>query len=372
LEAALALLESKDLVVGPAVDGGYYLLGQRRFAPELFRDIPWGTSRVLETTLGVARQSHLSWAALETLHDLDRPEDLHVWAQSVPGTLSGQGRISVVILVRNEAAKLQAVLEAAAREQPHEIIVVDGGSTDETIRVARALGAIVLSVPPCRAVQMNRGAAIATGEFLLFLHADTRLSAGYATHVFTTLAQPGVVVGAFTFALDADFPGRRLIETTTRWRGRLWQMPYGDQGLFLRRELFLKLAGFPEIPILEDYEFVRRLRRLGRVAIVPARAVTSARRWQQCGVIRTTLLNKVILLAYRLSVSPGRLAAWYQRDLFDPQPMPVSGSSETQENEPAAAQLGDTVAFDPRAETCLRPCTAQTRLLPTPKTKLWE
>jgi len=206
---------------------------------------------------------------------------------------------------------LPATLEAAQRGEPHEIIVVDGGSADDTAKIARSLDCIVLNGPRCRAQQMNVGAAMATGEYLLFLHADTLLPADYVTHVRQILAQPEAVGGAFMFATSDDFAGRKLVERATNWRVRLWQFPYGDQGLFLRRNSFKQIGGFPDMPIMEDYEFVRRLRRLGKIVIAPATAVTSGRRWQRLGVLRTTLTNRAIILGYHLGISPSRLAGWY-------------------------------------------------------------
>jgi rSAM/selenodomain-associated transferase 2 len=159
---------------------------------------------------------------------------------------------------------------------------------------------------------MNRGAAVATGEFLLFLHADTLLPPDYPALIRSTLAPPGVAGGAFAFALAGDFPGRRLIECGTNLRARRRQLPYGDQGLFVSRVLFDRVGGFPDQPIMEDYEFVQRIQRLGRVAIAPAAAVTSGRRWQRRGAVGTTLVNQLIVLGYRLGVSPARLARWYR------------------------------------------------------------
>src|SRR5207244_4496252 len=126
------------------------------------------------------------------------------------------------------------------------------------------------------------------------------------------LAETGVVGGAFTFAIAGEFFGRRLVERATNWRARHCQFPYGDQGLFLRREIFDQLGGFPDLPVMEDYEFVRKLRRLGRIAIAPARTRTSGRRWQRLGVLRATLMNRAIILGYHFGISPSRLAAWYR------------------------------------------------------------
>ncbi len=312
LRAAFRALESKDVVLGPATDGGYYLIGMRRFLPELFRGIHWSSALVLEQTLTALRQARIEGQLLDTLHDLDRPEDLPCWAQTHSAKATGKGKISVIIPALNEASHLKQTLEAAQRGHPHELIVVDGGSTDETMEVARSLDSIVVSGPGCRAQQMNLGAAIATGEHLLFLHADTLLPSDYSPQVSSLLNEPGVVGGAFTFAVACDFAGRRLIERATNWRARRRQFPYGDQGLFLRLEMFNQLGGFREMAIMEDYEFVRRLRRLGRIGIAPTPAITSGRRWQRLGLLRTTLINRMTILAYHLGVPPSRLATWYR------------------------------------------------------------
>ncbi|MCI0538139.1 MAG: TIGR04282 family arsenosugar biosynthesis glycosyltransferase [Verrucomicrobiales bacterium] len=195
LHSAFRALESKDAVLGPAVDGGYYLIGMRRFGPELFREIQWSSERVLEQTLAAARMARIECELLDTLHDLDRPEDLFLWAQTRSAQSAGKGRISIIIPALNEAQVLPRTLEAAQRGELHEIIVVDGGSADHTGEVARSMEAVVLDAPRCRAKQVNIGAAAATGEYLLFLHADTLLPSDYSSPVRALLGKPGVVGG---------------------------------------------------------------------------------------------------------------------------------------------------------------------------------
>ncbi len=194
-----------------------------------------------------------------------------------------------------------------------EIIVADGGSTDGTVGLATEQQVRVLAVEGGRAHQMNRGAATARGEILLFLHADTLLPPEFDRHIRRTLSQPGVVAGAFALAIDAPDWGLRWVEWGVQLRSRWLQLPYGDQGLFMGVEVFRQLGGFPPIPIMEDFELVRRLRRQGRVAIAPAQVLTSGRRWQTLGILRTTLVNQVMILAYGLGVNPHRLAEWYRR-----------------------------------------------------------
>lgn len=322
LAAAFAALADHDVVLGPALDGGYYLIGLRRPVPALFHGIGWGGNTVLAQTLAAARAVGVSVAQLTPLADVDEPRDLPQWARTPAARAAGRGGISVIVPVWNEEASLGATLAAVAAESPHETIVVDAGSRDRSTAIARTRGAIVLAESPGRARQMNAGAAVATGEFLLFLPADTLPPAGWWALIRATLARPGVAAGAFAFALDAEFRGRRWIERGTNWRARRRQMPYGDQGLFLRREIFDRAGGFPDLPILEDYELIRRLRRLGRIEVTAAAARTSARRWLARGALETTLLNQCILLGHRLGVAPARLARWYRGNNAPAPPIP--------------------------------------------------
>jgi rSAM/selenodomain-associated transferase 2 len=221
--------------------------------------------------------------------------------------------ISVVVPVLNEAGRIKSALASFENATNVEVIVVDGGSQDETVEIAKSLGVQVISSPIGRACQMNAGAKVATGDILLFLHADTRLPAKFDTLVRETLSKPGIVAGAFELAIDAELPGLRLIETMVNWRSRFLSLPYGDQAIFIPADVFQDMGGFPEMPIMEDFEFVLRLRRVGRIEIVPVPVLTSARRWQKLGVAKTTLINQLIILGYFLGVSPEQLVRWYRR-----------------------------------------------------------
>jgi hypothetical protein len=161
---------------------------------------------------------------------------------------------------------------------------------------------------------MNVGAARATGEVLLFLHGDTRLPAGFDHYARKILARPGVVGGAFQLRVDANLPGLRIMERLVDWRSRRLQFPYGDQAVFLRADLFWNMGGFPDMPIMEDFELIRRLRRRGRIVTAPVPVLTSARRLENLGIVRTILINYAIPLAYYLGASPSRLARWYGRE----------------------------------------------------------
>ena len=199
-----------------------------------------------------------------------------------------------------------------------EVIVVDGGSQDGTVQMAQSLSVKVLSTRGGRACQMNVGARAATGNILLFLHADTRLPAGFDAMVRLSLlaADKGKapVAGAFELRIDAPLPSLRLIESGVNWRSRHLQMPYGDQAIFLTHEVFHDIGGFPELPIMEDFELMRRLRRFGRIVIIPVPVLTSARRWLKLGVLKTTLINQVAIITYLLGVPPEQIARWYRQN----------------------------------------------------------
>ena len=174
-------------------------------------------------------------------------------------------------------------------------------------------GVRLLASPPGRARQMNYGAQRANGDILLFLHADTQLPAGYDEYVHTALQRPATVAGAFSLRIDAQGAILRVIERTVAFRSRVCGFPYGDQALFLHKRIFDEIGGFPMLPIMEDVELVRKLRRRGRVHTVPARVLTSARRWKRLGAIRTTLLNQAFIAAYLSGVSPDWIARRYDR-----------------------------------------------------------
>jgi len=309
---ALDALKGNSVVLGPATDGGYYLVGLSCRAPELFEGVSWGTSGVLDHTLKIAEKSGLSVALLEVLGDVDRPEDMNRWHEAFEsGDDALPERISVIIPALNEEATIGCAISGALLGRNVEVIVVDGGSSDSTKAVATACGARALDASSSRALQMNAGAATAEGEILLFLHADTQLPDGFDGLVRHALNEPGVVGGAFLFRTDYRTSVMRLIERLANWRSRCLQMPYGDQAIFVKRTLFNTVKGFRDLPIMEDFEFVRRLRRHGRIALAPAAAITSGRRWRLRGILATTLLNQFLIVAYKLGVSPARLALWY-------------------------------------------------------------
>jgi uncharacterized protein len=323
LAQAFDLLQSgRDLVLGGAVDGGYYLIGMRDYHPELFVDIDWSTDRVLSQTVAIANHLNLSIGYLPTLTDIDRPEDLPILTQNLSET-----KISIVIPALNEAATIAKTLANIQNLPQVEIILVDGGSSDDTIKISQELGIQVITSSKGRAHQMNVGAKAATGEILLFLHADTILPLGFEQMVRSSLRELGdggtggrgdlkglvPIAGAFTLQIDDPMPSLRWIERLVAWRSKWQQMPYGDQAIFLTAETFRSVGGFVEMPIMEDFDLIKRLQRLGRIDILAAPVITSARRWLQRGVWQTTLINQAIVIGYSIGISPTRLATWYRR-----------------------------------------------------------
>ncbi len=220
--------------------------------------------------------------------------------------------LSIVIPVRDEAGTLPVTLARlqALRRAGHEVLVVDGGSRDGTPAVVEGLADALLHSRPGRARQMNAGAAQARGEVLLFLHADTRLPEEAVTAIAAALAG-GASWGRFDVRLSGDDWRLRIIERLMNLRSCLTGMATGDQALFVRRDVFERIGGFPDQPLMEDLELSRRLKRRGRPACLRPPVITSSRRWESRGVLRTVLLMWSLRLAWFLGVSPRRLVRFY-------------------------------------------------------------
>ncbi len=221
--------------------------------------------------------------------------------------------VSVIIPTLNEAARIGRVVTSTAAAKQVEVIVADGGSTDETQAIAAKKGARLVVSSPGRGRQLNAGAAEACGKIFIFLHADSLLPENFAPLTQKTLRSPQVAAGAFRLAIAGQGRGLRFIESAANWRARTLQMPYGDQALFMKAEMFHALGGFRDIPLLEDVDMVSRARKKGTISIVDTPVITSARRWHRLGLVRTTAFNQLILLGYFLGISPFRLALWYNK-----------------------------------------------------------
>ena len=220
-------------------------------------------------------------------------------------------RLSVIIPVLDEERAIGGAVEDLRRIEPHEIIVVDGGSTDRTAEIVRDGPARLVTSSRGRAAQMNEGARHATGELLLFLHADTMLPATARLDLEGCMTDPDCVGGRFDIRLDSARPLLRVVGRMISLRSRLTRVATGDQAIFVRRAVFERLGGFPEMPIMEDVAFSRALKREGRIACLRSRVVSSARRWEQHGPVRTILLMWALKLLYLAGVRPATLKRLY-------------------------------------------------------------
>ncbi len=326
VEEALDLLKENTLVLGPATDGGYYLIGIRSDAPGwfyelVFENIPWGTNQVFNSTVNALAETGLDVGLLDEKADVDEPEDLVHWEEAkgsagcgVRGALSAKDlSISVIVPVLNEEESIGEVIRKL-KENDVEIVVADGGSADRTVAICEREGIIVVPSEPGRARQMNAGASAAAGNIFLFLHADTRLPDEFEDQVKETILE-GAVAGAFLFSTDMNTSSMRVIENATHFRAYRLGIVFGDQAIFAAREAFFRAGGYPEQPIMEDYELWKRLGRVGKRSLIPLSATTSARKWEKQGTWRTTLINQAVTWLYVMGVSPERLAKWYKSKL---------------------------------------------------------
>ena len=220
-------------------------------------------------------------------------------------------RISVIVPTLNEQACLTATLDAVTLANGDELIVVDAGSTDGTLDIARRYTPKCYQGPRGRAQQMNHGARHAGGDILLFLHADTMLPPGGLDAVRSALQQPGAVGGAFRLIITPATPALRLVAWGTNLRSRFGGLPYGDQALFVSRRVFDELGGYDDVPFMEDLRLVQALRRRGRLVILPQAVATSGRRWQRNGILYTTARNIFLMTLYFCGVQPVTLKRWY-------------------------------------------------------------
>jgi rSAM/selenodomain-associated transferase 2 len=221
-------------------------------------------------------------------------------------------RLSVIVPALNEEGVLAAALNGARAPGVLEVIVVDGGSDDSTVDVARALADVVRVGARGRAAQMNDGVAASHGDVLLFLHADTILPAGFDAAVQRALDDPRVVGGRFDLRLVPSSFLLWLTGELINLRSRLTRIATGDQAIFVRRAVFEEMGGFPLLPLMEDVAFTTALKSRGRIACLRERVVTSSRRWVRNGVIRTVLLMWSLRLLYFFGVAPERLAQLYR------------------------------------------------------------
>jgi rSAM/selenodomain-associated transferase 2 len=221
-------------------------------------------------------------------------------------------KLSVIVPMLNESPTIAGTLTALGRRaRSAEIIVVDGGSSDASVAIARPLCGTLIVASRGRAHQMNAGASVSQGDALVFVHADTIVPRTFEADIASALSDPAVVGGRFDVRLDSAALPYRIIGAMISLRSRISRTGTGDQAIFVRREVFDRLGGFPEIELCEDLEFSRRMKRAGRVACLRTRVTTSARRWSRDGLIRTVLKMWLIRAMYLMGVPPARLKRMY-------------------------------------------------------------
>lgn len=227
-----------------------------------------------------------------------------------------QCRVTVVVATLNEAASigdlLAGLLGSGRTESLVEVIVVDGGSEDKTVAIAEQAGVKVIAAERGRGQQMNAGAAAASGDVLVFLHADCRLGVDCLEQVASAFAEPDLICACFRQRISANGLRYRLIEWGNLFRGRRLGIVYGDQAMCVRKAVFDEVGGFPSIPLMEDLELARRLKRKSCWRVLDGPVVVDARRWKRQGLVFSTLRNWCFVVLYFVGVSPGRLARWYR------------------------------------------------------------
>ncbi|HLA29247.1 MAG TPA: TIGR04283 family arsenosugar biosynthesis glycosyltransferase [Syntrophales bacterium] len=223
---------------------------------------------------------------------------------------------SIIVPVLHEAPGINDLighLRELELAEESELIVVDGSEKEDTRLAIAGSNVHCIPSPPGRAIQMNAGVAVAAGDILIFLHADTRLPNDALVRIGRVMEDGGIMGGAFNLGIDSPRWIYRCIAAIASLRSRLTRIPYGDQAIFIRKDVFLRLGGYPEIPVMEDVAFMRRIRQgRGRIHIIPRRVTTSPRRWEQEGAFYTTLRNWLLLLAYYLGAPPETLARYYR------------------------------------------------------------
>ncbi len=358
LQEALEALQQDKVVIGPSEDGGYYTLGftPHTFCPEVFPDMPWSTSQVYPLTLERLKHNAHTIQILPTWSDIDTLDDLwefyhrHLSEQPLSPSLSylrdhadvffqhlvgaqciaplqnatnsnknSDPDLSIIIPVLYEAERIQSCLAnllQLAGDINLEIIVVDGDPQGSTLRHLPSQYPYLLKgiqSPKGRGTQMNAGAKISQGKVLLFLHADTDLPDQALPQIMQTCKQDSIAGGAFDLAIASPRWSLKLIGKVASLRSRLTRIPYGDQAIFIRKDVFEQVQGYPDIPLMEDVALMQDLKQQGYSIHILSNAVqVSARRWEKEGILHCTFRNWSLILLYFLGVAPKTLARWYR------------------------------------------------------------
>ena len=222
--------------------------------------------------------------------------------------------LSVIIPALNEEENIEALIDHIYQEEVRaEIIVSDGRSNDNTAEIAKSKGAVVVSGTPGRGAQLNRGAEAASASILMFLHADSRLEKGALSKMVEQMGQDkDLIGGCFKLKISSQNSLLKFISWSSNLRAKYLKLIFGDQGIFVRRDVFNELGGFPEIELMEDWEFSKRMAKKGRLLFVDKKIYTSARRWENHGVLKTIILMHKIKILYKLGISPSKLKEIYR------------------------------------------------------------
>lgn len=317
-----------ELVLGPATDGGYYLVALRRAQPGLFENIPWSSSHVLTTTLARARLFNLSRELLTPKDDVDDYPSYRRYLDRTARTASPD-TLAIIVPTLNEAASIAATLAAATQTFPAaKLIVADGQSSDRTREIAAQFGAQVVITRRGRGRQCRAGAALAAdAAWLLFLHADTLLPAEGGTVFANFVAQPNAQVATFRLSFDRANWFLRAGCWFTRFDSVLTR--FGDQGIVIRRDFYEALGGFPDWPLFEDVALLQRARAASRIHSLPAHVITSARRFEQHGAFVQQCRNARLLVRYLCGARPVELAAQYPMASSDSKTAAIAHASES-------------------------------------------
>ena len=221
-------------------------------------------------------------------------------------------KTSIIIPTLNEAQYLSETLAQIQQLSPHEIIISDGGSNDNTLKIASKFTQNLIKGPAGRALQMNAGAQVATGDLLLFLHADSCIERASYQKMLTAMKKTEVLGGAFSLLIDSDRWALQIINQFANLRSRYLGRAYGDQAFFVKKHVFQEMKGFTDFPICEDLDFYKRLKILGPVVLLKEEVLTSPRRWINEGIWFTTIRNILIATLFELGFPPRILTKWYQ------------------------------------------------------------